>query len=319
MKKILIGFFLIYHMAFAQSNFGGDIFRIVQSSSGLALGSGPVSTNGDLFAILYNPSLLDTGRTIEIGVIHTRQFISDISYNYLGMGFNYNNYRISLGLARLGVDNILDSRSAKVVAGEDWGIDFSLVKKFNVADYFFLLGLKSNQKIHGFEYGITLKSVYRNYKLATAWGSSIDLGINKLFLGKIQFGLVLANFLGSGIHWSTGKNEWIYPELKYGFKYKFVPVKNIQMVVLNNFFHYFDNRGQSSTVKASFTSVDFSLGMDIMYKKTLSLRFGRNQIGNFIVGMKLIIPKIEMHYTFQKHNELGNVHNITTIFVLPYK
>lgn len=310
----LMGIVLPVH---SQSTYGGEIYRVFQSATGIALGNGPVSTNGEIFAALVNPSLMSAERKTEIGVIHSRQFMSGISYNFLGMAANQGKNRIAVAFMRLGVDNILDSRQAQIIEGNDWGIDFSRVTSFQVADYLGLVAFSPATTWKGIRTGFALRILYRDYQVEKAWGNALDLGVSGEIAGGLTFGVRLANFLGSGIHWTTGKNEWNYPEFSYGFRYRHM-VKNFHFIVFGNFFHYFDHRAYSSLIHLGAVSLDFSSALEIGWDEKIVLRAGREETGNLVLGAGIRIPKMEIQYGYRGHSELGNVHNISVIFMLPY-
>jgi hypothetical protein len=316
---ILISLLLLASSSlFSQSAYSNEIFRVLQVGAGKVMGEGPVSVTGNLFSVLYNPSLLDRNRGKEIGFVHTRQFLKDITYNYIGFGFNYTSYRISVAIARIGIDNIPDSRAARVVTGDDWGVDFSKVKQFNVADYFFLAGLRFPETYFGWNTGITLKIISRRYYISNAWGTAIDFGFHRYLFPNLLLGIKIENFLGSSLHWSTGKNEWIAPALAYGIRYQAGIFKDFTGTIVANVFHYFDNRGKSAQLAVGPASADFSMGTELEYKQFIQIRFGRDQNGEYSIGSTIFIPKIEVDYAFQKHSELGSTHNISLIFKLPY-
>lgn len=323
MKKIelhigLIILVLLIHIPAAQTSYSNEIFDVLQSASGKVLGGGPVSIEGNLFSILTNPSLLDFQKGKEIGFIHTQQFLKDISYNYIGTGFNYAGYHIAVAFARIGVDNIPDSRSAFVESGSDWGIDYSKVTRFNVADYFLLTGIRFPGSYYGWNAGMTLKFLSRRYHVANGWGAAVDFGLNRTIYNRLLLGVRISNFLGSSLHWSTGENEWIAPAFSYGVKYqKTIWDKNTGALILN-VFHYFDNRGKSAQLALGPVSADISVGGEFTYGRIIQFRAGRDQNGQWALGTTLFIPRIEVDYAFQKHNDLGEVHNISIIFRLPY-
>lgn len=320
MKKFM---FIVIVLIFAgtsgntQSKYGSEIFHILQSPSQNSLGGGPASSDGNVFSFLYNPAGVEHQKPMQLGFIHTQQFISDISYSFLATSFDYDSNRITLGVARIGIDNVLNSLDAYVSSGNDWGIDFSQIKSMNVADYIFIAGLVPKKKFLNFRVGFNLKYVRRNYDVAHANGIGFDIGLKRNLYRNFEMHARFANALGTLIHWSTGKNEYLYPELSYGLRYFQALKKSIRIVVIANIFHYFENRSEAD-LQSSLISSDMSIGSELVYNNIIGIKAGRNQFGRVVLGMMVRIPKIEFNYAYSRESELGNVHNLNIIFSLPY-
>ena len=293
----------------AQSKYGGTIFNVAKDPGNEALGSAVVAENTGVYALLWNPAALANTRNISFGFIHSKIFISDISYNFLGTSFKYRNHHLGFSMIRLGIDDI------KTI---DVGDTYQDIEYKNVADYILMAGIAPDRQGSPLQYGLTLKFIYSGYEVETGSGFGLDAGVLYRVWDNLSLGARLSNVFGSMKVWSTGKKEWIRPELSYGIKYEKTFREMITAAAYLNAFHYFDNRRESAASSIGFVSNELAVGFKAMYKKLVGFKTGRNALGNLTYGAEIHIPKIEINYARVHHPDLGNIQNVGVVVVLPY-
>ncbi|MCK5078063.1 MAG: hypothetical protein KAR38_16895, partial [Calditrichia bacterium] len=278
----------LFESGMAQSKYGGTIFSMTKDPGGEALGGAVVAENSGIYSLIWNPAGLAQCENISFGFIHSKVFISDISYNFAGASFKYRKHHIGLAMVRIGIEDIKDSRNAI----RNGSIYYPDIKYFNVADYLFIAGIAPERNNSRLKYGVNLKYIYRGYNIETASGFGLDAGVLFELMENLIVGAKLNNVFGSMILWSTGKKEWIKPELSYGLKYQKTFFDRFTAAGYLNAFHYFDNRRESAASNIGFISNEMAIGMKVEYKNNLSLSLGKDQLGNFTYGAGINIPHI---------------------------
>lgn len=301
--------FFIINSGLSQSKYSGTIFTMAKDPGSEALGGAVVAENSGVYSLLWNPAGLSNNDKISFGFIHSKVFISDISYNFIGSSFKYRNYHIGLAMVRIGIDDF-----KKIDIGDSW----QEIEYFNLADYIFIAGISPERNNSRINYGINFKYIYRGYEFETASGFGMDAGALYQLMENLTIGAKLTNVFGSMILWSTGKKEWVRPELSYGLKYEYTFFNKIITTGYLNAFHYFDNRRESAVSNIGFISNEMALGLKAAYKKVFALKLGKDQLGNLTYGAEINIPKIEINYAQVRHPDLGNLQNVGVVVVLPY-
>ena len=115
MKRIIIlcGMLLVQYSlteAVSFKKYAGEYMHIGIGGRSLAMGGAAVATVNDVTSAYWNPAGLTQAKGFQIEFMHTKQFISSIQQNYLGLSNEYDeNSTIAFSLIYLTVKDIQDS------------------------------------------------------------------------------------------------------------------------------------------------------------------------------------------------------------------
>ena len=174
-------------------------------------------------------------------------------------------------------------------------------------------------------YGVNLKMIRQKLYTEEAFGIGADVGIQlrfKLsdmfslkFLGDFALGLTYQDFTKTGIDWGEGNTDVISQNLRFGLAYH----QNIPSIRSEINFERVSN---------SRYPYDGRMGLEYIWNKTLSFRFGFNRLdwghlvtgrwddidfGVWTTGAGFHLWRIICDYAFLKA-ELGNAHRISIIY-----
>jgi len=110
----------------------------------------------------------------------------------------------------------------------------------------------------------------------------------------------------------------ISPTLKLGAAYQFNILKGILTPVVDADIR-FENRRFASMLNMGPVSFDFHTGLEYTYDNLISVRFGYNDVKQLTFGAGLVLPKLNIDYSFVKFDrqgELGNTHRISLMLTL---
>jgi hypothetical protein len=292
--------------------YAGEFMAIDVSARAQAMGGAFTSQAGDVYATFYNPAGLMKVQSTQIAFTHTRQFISSINYDYLGFARPLSNNKvIGFSVIRLGVDGIQDSRAAAILSseGELLNIDFSKVTEFNSADYVFLLSLATSSS-EKFSWGINMKLVRRDLADNSANGLGFDGGMQYQFNDKIIFSALVRNITTTLIAWNTGEKELVSPTMRLGSAYK-IQLSNENSYFVPNVDLVFQSQETTNLAASGSGIFGAAFGGELVFRNTLALRGGLDDLQRVNFGVGLRIPKIHIDYSFTSYaEELGNAHRI---------
>ena len=301
--------------------YAGEFMEIGVDARAQAMGGAYSAISGEIPSVYYNPAGIYGMQTSQISFMHTRQFISDINYDFIAYGQQQGNSRyIAISLVRLGIDEITDSRKAQVFLEsnpDNWRIDPSKLSTFNSADYIFTIGVAQKWR-SGWIAGASIKLIRRDLAEYSANGLGFDFGVQKMVASNLNLGFSLRNALTTMIAWNTGEKELVKPALNSGLSYK-LRINSIRttIVPVGEVITRFEGRKESATANAGAMSFDFATGVEVGYHEVLFLRSGLDEISRLNFGVGIQIPHIRFDYAFTDYDsELGNSHRIGLIVAL---
>ncbi len=307
--------------------YAGEFMAIGVGGRALALGSASVALANDVTAGYWNPAGLSRLSYPQVGLMHDERFGGLVNYDYGAAAMPLgSNSTLGLGVIRLGVDNIPDTRNAGVDAAgnplppDQWenfaGIDPSRITWYNSADW--AVYLSYAKKVNGsFGYGANIKFIRRENGGASATGVGFDVGA-LYTIDRLTLGANLQDATSTLVAWSTGTNEFIIPTLKLGGAYDF-DLSGSRLTPVADADVRFENRGASANLSTGPVSYDFHAGLEFSYQEIAALRVGYTDIGSLSVGAGVKLPKINVDYSFSKFDntdQLGNTHRISILFTL---
>ncbi|MFC1554950.1 PorV/PorQ family protein, partial [candidate division KSB1 bacterium] len=304
------------------SKYAGEFLEIGVGARSQALGASFVSIADDGSAIYWNPAGIIQIKSFHTSLMHAEQYGGEINYDFAGVVFPHQDkYAFGLGLIRLGIDGIPDTRNAlidtvisngKIDDGERLNLD--KVTYFSNADYALYFSFAHRRSDRSC-FGANIKMIRRNIGDNSAWGVGFDFGGLFKFKKYLSFGFNLMDATTTLISWDTNRKELISPKLKLGAAYTYdsnrIPVKIIPVVETDI---RFENRDFSSIMSGGFTSIDPHFGLGMIYNDMVSLRFGYDDIKRTSAGLGVTVSGINIDYAFtafDEFKELGNSHKIS--------
>lgn len=313
----------------ASGKYAGEFMAIGVGARSLALGGASVALAGDVTAGYWNPAGLSRLSYPQLGLMHDERFAGLVNYDYgaaampVGAGST-----IGLGVIRLGVDNIPDTRNAGVDAAgnplppDRWeefaGIDPSRIVWYNSADWAFYFSW-ARKASDAFSYGANIKVIRRDHGGASATGIGFDVGA-LWRIDRLSLGANLQDATSTLVAWSTGTNEFIVPTLKLGGAYDVaVDAAGSRVTPVADADLRFEGRGSAANLDAGPVSADFHAGLEFSFRGIAAVRAGYTDIGSLSFGAGVKLPKIDLDYSFSKFDaddQLGNTHRISILFTL---
>ena len=320
LKKI----FLIYTILFCFSilnaetgfrKYAGEFMAIDVSPRSQAMGGAFVALANDVSAAYHNPAGLVQIQSTQVAIMHTWQFTDLISYDYIGFTRPLSKDKsFAVSLTRLGIDDIQDSRGARIGSDDDWRLDPSKITTFNAADYVLYLSLGKMQSSK-FAWGLNFKFVRRTLAESDATGLGFDGGVLLNINDKLKLGGVVRNITSTLIVWDTGEKELVRPTMLIGTSYKMLlPSLNSYFIPNVNFVIHtesYPDLNSGFNQSGAFAGIG---GGEFVFRNVLFLRGGVDELQRPTFGIGIKIPHLNIDYAFTSFNqELGNSHRVGLI------
>jgi len=329
MRRLLILALLACPVALAGTGvakYAGEFMAIGVGGRALGMGGASVALAADVTAAYWNPAGLALVNYPEVVLMHDEQFGSVMNYDYGAVAIPFGpRATLALGVLRLGVDDIPDTRNAGVdINGnvtydpnEFSRIDPDRVTYFNAADWAFSLSYACRRS-EDFSYGANVKFIRRELGDNSATGVGFDVGARYTPVENLQLGAMLQDATTTFLAWDTGTNELISPTLKLGSAYRIDALGGMFTPAIDADLR-FENRRYSSMVHIGPVSMDVHSGLEYGYRDLVALRVGYSDVKQLTLGAGLSLPKLRIDYSFAKFDgtdQLGNTHRISLLFTL---
>ncbi len=305
----LLGVQLVWGGGFKK--YAGEFLAIGGGSRLSAMGGAGVAMVDDASAGYWNPAGLVRASGFQIQFTHGKQFISSIQHDFIGVSHPLNEKTtVGISLIYFTVNGIKDSRQAFNEA--DNKVDYSKIKTFNTGDYSLLVSV-AQKRSDRLAIGLNVKMIYRDYNVASALGIGFDAGLQYALTRRLKLGALVRDVTSTMMAWSTNEKEFIAPSIRLGASYlldwqamnlSVQPSVDLQILM--------ENRDYAAQFNLGPLSVDSFWGVEVNYKRLISMRAGLDDLQRFNTGVGLNIPKISFDYAFTNYaSELGNVHRIS--------
>lgn len=330
MKKITFAFVSLFLVSslFSQSvsvgKYSGEFLAIGVGGRALGLGSAFVAIASDVSAGYWNPAGLSRLDYPQAMLMYDERFAGLVNYNYGAVAIPYKtDMTFGLSVIRLGVDGIPDTRNALIdLNGNlkldgDEQLDYNKITEFNYADWAFLFSFAKRYS-ENLSYGANLKIIKRDIAEYGAWGIGFDLGLIYLPVENLSLGANLQDVTTTIVVWDNGTTQLISPTLKIGAAYQFRILNGVLTPAFDTDIR-FENRRFASILNLGPVSFDFHSGLEYTYDNLISVRLGYNDVKQFTFGAGIVLPKLNIDYSFVKFDregELGNTHRISLMLTL---
>jgi hypothetical protein len=310
---ILISLYLMFAGLFAVDfeKYAGEFLSLGAGSRATGMAGAYVAVANDVTAGYWNPAALTDAKPAEVMFMHSKQFISSVQYNLIAASSEMKDgSAIGISFLYLTMNGISDTRDAYDEIAEK--PDYSKIKEFNAGDYIFLVSY-AKPYTDKLSYGINVKLISRAYEVESAFGLGFDIGLKYRIYENLIFGAMFKDATSSIMTWSTGKKDLITPSIRTGISYilgwdrfnlTFQPAVDLNIL--------FESREYAAQYNVGPISIDTFFGMEVVYKNTLALRAGYDDLNRFNTGIGVKIPKIAFDYSFTAgQSDLGDVQRIT--------
>ncbi len=279
------------------ATYSNEFLNIGVDASSMAKGNAVIASVSGVYSSYWNPAgLSNTSQKLELSIMHANYFSGLAQYDYFGAAYKLSD-SLSLGVAaiRFGVDNIPNTLNLIDANGN---VNYDRISYFSVADYAFLLSLGRKSKITNFNWGASVKIIYRQQgEFANAYGFGFDVGA-QYRLNKWLFGANLRDATSTFNIWIFDKDkfdrvfkqtknkipenslELSSPKLITGVARQFDLNKKISLMAEFDMDLYFDGE-QHSLIKVSPISLDTHIGLEIRYLYNIYLRVGLNRFQRY--------------------------------------
>lgn len=330
MKKIILAlaFFFTTSSLLSQGlsvgKYSGEFLAIGVGGRALGMGSAFVALASDVSAGYWNPAGLAKLNYPQGMIMHDERFAGLVNYNYGAVAIPYkSDMTFALSIIRLGVDGIPDTRNALIDLNgnlkldDNELLDYSKITEFNAADWAFLFSFAKRYN-DNLSYGANLKVIKRDIAEFGAWGIGFDIGAIYSPIENLLLGANLQDITTTIVAWDNGTTQLISPTLKLGAAYQLNILKGVLTPAFDTDIR-FENRKFASMLNLGPISFDFHSGIEYTYDNLISIRLGYNDVKQFTFGAGIVLPKLNIDYSFVKFDrqgELGNTHRISLMLTL---
>ena len=339
--KSFLSVIIFSSLAFSEGywvNYGWELFDHVTDARTAALGNATTAyANQSPASTLANP-IFSSIPVQRVSLTHQSRFAGLFSSELIGTDTHIRDEKsIRWNLLYEGIGQIPDTRNMLL----DWGndgqfgtndpgegngildegerLDSDQIRYFNQRQ----IGIHSSfvQNIANVPLGIALKILSYYLDDHFALGIGIDFGVLKQ-VNTFNVGLVVKNLPASGLIWDNGTVEGTAPTVSIGAHapYKFSKIP-LELHTLFNMDLSMSKRHLDSQLQLGHISMDTALGMEMIYKRRLMVRMGRNYLGHATGGLGMSWKIISIDYAFQNSNTgtgMGSHHLVSVNILLDW-
>ncbi|MDD5540443.1 MAG: hypothetical protein PHG61_07120 [Candidatus Marinimicrobia bacterium] len=323
--------------------YAGEFLKFGLGVREMALG-GAVSADPTAVAAHYwNPASLVGNSHFSGSLMHTEEFAGAIALDHFALALpGKGEYSYGAGYFRIGVDDIVDTHDALLDLGTDGlgpgdegypgpdadgtegngkldpgeRLDYGKFGSFGASENaaFFSVAKQLRPKL---KIGGTLKTIYRSLGDDKAYGLGFDVAVLYQLTPRINLAAVLNDATTTFMLWNDGEREIIVPSLRLGGSAHYTLKKiSLQINPLVGADILFEGRQNTADLNLGGITARARLGLEVIYKETLALRAGRDDLGNPQIGLGLSAPFGSIDYGLGlggSYAEFGSSHRIALI------
>jgi len=325
-KTLLIGLFHVISTTssagdFKLGKYANESLSFGVGGRALGLGGAYTALARDVSAIYWNPAGLANIEYPQVMLMHSQLYRNAANYNFAGFALPMGESRtLGFGIIRVGVDDILVTeltnpalKLGDIYPNENGELVENrprVVGTISDAEYAFYLSyaIKRSER---FSYGGNVKVLHKGVGDNSAWGLGFDISMMYNPTGNLFVGANLNDVTSTILAWDTGRKEIIVPALKLGVTYPLtLPVFGGYVSPAIDVEMRFEGRDYAAQVAAGPVSADIHFGGEYQFNDLLAVRVG-SDAGNFAAGAGIRLPKLQIDYAFNRHDDLDESHRIS--------
>jgi len=291
--------------------YAGEIFRIGAGVRNYALGNTGVSDYNSTSLAYWNASLLSKGDTNGFELMHSEEFMGEVSYDTFSAIWG-DNYRYSFVLSRIGINNIPITRLPdpnKPVSPDNQPYKYKTV---NNADYIAYIGLY--RKLGAYVVGLTPKIAYRTLADTDGFGFGADISTYFDLHQHILLGINVRDFFTTQVFWENGTHETVNPGVDLEFNISFPNyLFNNRATLYIGTELMTEGRKEAATHNINDISLDYHFGLELPLPEYVNLYAGYD-VDSLTTGLSLNISQFQLNYAFKYNTELDNSHRVSIGF-----
>lgn len=320
-KKIFILFLFPFTAIFSQEfvKYGNEFLSIGVGGRQLGMGGAGAFINSDVSSAYWNPAGLAYLKESEVVLQHDERFGELVNFDYGAVSYSHKNeFAAAFSVIRLGIDGIPDTRNALIdsdgngILDKYDRIDYDKVTYHNASDWAFIFTYAQKYS-DNISFGANIKLIYRDLMSNSAFGIGFDAGLIYSPYENFFTGISFRDITTTYLAWETGRKELISPMIKIGAGYNYAIFNGILTPALDLDFHL-DGREYAAMTSIGPVGMDIHAGLEFLYKNTIAIRAGYNDVKQLTVGIGLKIFRLNLDYAFAKFsesNDIGNTHRIS--------
>jgi hypothetical protein len=337
MKRFLLALpvgaaFLLLPLAAHADKYAGEFLRLGAGARPLGMGGAFVALADDASAVYWNPAGLAGSTDRELLLMHAEQFGSLINYDFgafsIPVSTGAHPSAVGLGVVRLAVDNIPDTRNAFLDFGLD-GVDgtgdqgegngvYDLGEPIDPSRFTYdsdvemaFLVSYARSLSDKLSVGGTLKLLRQELLTNSSFGIGADLAALYSPRPDFSVGVRLADITTTQISWDTGTRETISPTTLVGAQYtREIAALRGSVTAGVDVNLGFDGADTASQFSSGAVGGDLAAGLEYWFQRTLALRVG-STAGNMTAGAGLRVSRFGVDYAFVSHDEFDDSHRIS--------
>ncbi len=284
--------------------FAGEFFALGVGARALALGGAVAAGPFDATAAYWNPAGMNFLSRRSLAAMHSETFGSVLNQEFAayvaprkGDGFIR-----SIGVFGyyLGGDNIkltgLSSSGRAFVSGEVTHGDF-------------VLGLSAGARKGRFNFGLSLRPIYRDLGVRSGYGGSIDFGMIYQHNSHLRLALAVKDITSGFVSFNDSSTEIINPTVTPGFLYVH-QYDEFTLRALASADIRFENRGSAAQYDTGDWSLDSHYGFEVSYREALFGRVGAD-VGNLTVGAGVAAESFTVDFALLFHESLDDSYRVS--------
>ena len=283
--------------------YGNQVFRGVGDAKAIALSESGVAAATGPLAILWNPARLSGEAPRSLVYAHQERFAGAVTFDILGVDLKERpNSSWSLVVIREAVQGI--PRTTDALLYETGSLDdptervlSSNVTFFNQSQWAGVVGFAADRG--EWRLGGNAKMLIHQLGQYSGWGVGFDFGATRSFFPNNLFGISVRDVTTSWIVWDSGTIERIAPEVRIGDAHN-LSLENLSLQINAMATAVLSLGGKTRNDDFAIGSIGTRLraGAEVVYKKNLRIRVGRNPLSGYSAGLGFGFDFGEIDYAF---------------------
>jgi len=308
--------------------FAGDYMALGAGARALGMGGAFSAVASDASTIYWNPAGMSGFEKRQLMLMHSEQFGDLINYNFgsyvnpTGLVSKEREGTWGIALAHMGADENAVTNHLQYTDVDGDGAFTPGVDRFPDSELAKIRWESHNDyALYG---GFALKTgwgrIGGNLKLLftstlddeSATGVGMDLGyLYRGVIRNLDLAVKLQDITGTYISWSTGHNEYIAPSVKLGAAYTIESSRlNGKMILAADGDVYFEDRRDASQFWVETYSVDFHLGVELVFQEKVMVRGGLDA-DNPTAGAGFKIGFFGFDYAYLHHDSFEATNRVS--------